>query len=37
VCVAAGASEQPKGGTMALLGLGALFAGWYLSNIYFNM
>lgn len=29
--------NKPNGNVMALLGLGSLFAGWYLANIYFNM
>jgi hypothetical protein len=29
--------RERKANMTALLGLGALFAGWYLSNIYFNM
>lgn len=41
VCVlcnpAAGAADEPKTNFGALLKLGALFAGWYLANIYFNM
>jgi hypothetical protein len=35
-CCAADAAE-PKSNTANLLKLGALFAGWYLANIYFNM
>lgn len=34
---AAGAADEPTTKFGALLKLGALFAGWYLANIYFNM
>jgi hypothetical protein len=29
--------DKPVGKVAGLIGLGALFAGWYLANIYFNM
>jgi hypothetical protein len=40
VLIPAGAAPDDKpavGKVAGLLGLGALFAGWYLANIYFNM
>jgi hypothetical protein len=36
-CAAAGSADEPKAQVGTLLKLGALFAGWYLANIYFNM
>jgi hypothetical protein len=38
-CVPADAvpEDKPVGKVAGLIGLGALFAGWYLANIYFNM
>lgn len=33
----AAAADEPKSNFGTLLKLGALFAGWYLANIYFNM
>jgi hypothetical protein len=35
--IAAAADDKPQGNMLSLLGLGGLFAGWYLANIYFNM